>query len=225
MNVTEILDEVKQHTDNIMGSPADYTDRRARLLVYLRETVDDLWWLRDWPWRMKRSTVTFTNGEGIVPVDFHDWGHDGALYNNENDAMDVADQRTVMDLRERNYQTATPRLYSMFGLDDSGMAPTYRKLIQIPYGASLTLPIYYLSLPPTLDEGANVNAIKRVPEQYHRSVIVPGVRYRAERSKSDARAAESKIEYEEGKKAMLRKESRDSNRLVRLQSFFNYRHW
>lgn len=228
MNVTEIIDEVLQRTDNIRGAPADYADRRTRLLVYLREVQDELWWLRDWPWRMKRSTVTFPANVGYVtvPADFHDWGHDGTLYGVDHDPLDVVPERVILDMRERGFTTATPDRYAIFGMDDSGMAPTYRKLIQIPTNTiALTLGIWYMSTPPTLDEAANVEAINRIPAQYHRRVVVPGVRYKAERSKSDARAEMTKGEYEEGKASMLQKESRDANKMTRLQSFFNYRSW
>jgi hypothetical protein len=219
VNVTEVIDEVFERTDNVRGSPADYVDRRLRLLVYVREIVDELWWLRDWSWQMVRNTVTFAAGDGfaLVPADFHDWGHDGALYKVDGCPMRRSNERDIQILRERNHRTTNPEQYAMFGLDTA----TAVKLIQIPFNdADLVLPIWYQSLPPVLDETANVDNLRRIPAQYHRRVVVPGVRYRSEEAKSDARAAKTEEKYETGKAWMLKREARDQNKMVRLPSFF-----
>ncbi len=219
MNCTEVIDEVRQRTDNDSGSPADYANRRTRLLVYLRETVDEIWWLRDFSWEMVRSTVTVPAGQGYasVPSDFHDWGHEGTLYTVDGYPMDSVQEREILDLRERNYRTDSPRRYSVFGFD----AATGLKRIQIPYNDSaVVLPIWYLSRPPDLDEAGNNGNLIRIPLQYHRRVVVPGVRYRAEEAKSDARSVKTEAYYEKGKTWMLTRESRDQNRPKQLPSFF-----
>lgn len=223
MTVTEIIDQVIERSDNIKGSPADYLDRRLRLLDFLREVVDDLWWLRDWPWRMKDGTVTVPAGgtSVAVPADFSDWGHDGGLYGPDGEPLDPVTEREMIDLQEAGSHSDTPRCYSIFGIDDTGLAPTYRKLLQFPLtdtGASLR--IHYDSIPPDLDEGLANGNLVRIPVQYHRRLIVLGVKAKSRESKGDARAPKTTGDYEAAKKSLLTVEARGRNQIRRLPSFF-----
>lgn len=228
MTVTEVIDQVIERSDNIKGTPADYSDRRLRLLDYLREVVDEIWWLRDWPWRMKSGTVTVPAGAGavVVPADFNDWGHEGGIYGADGQPLDPVSEREILDLREAGHRSDTPDRYSIFDEDSTGMAPTYRKMLQFPMNdAAVTLKLWYQATPPALDESSNNNNLRFIPVQYHRNTIVPGVRFKSQQSKSDARSAQSKVEYEAAKAAMLTAEARDRNRIRQLPSFFGYRRW
>lgn len=226
MTVTEIIDQVIERSDNIKGSPADYLDRRLRLLDFLREVVDDIWWLRDWPWRMEWGTVTVLPGAAsvTVPADFNDFGHEGGLYGPDGHPLDPVTEREIIDLQESGHRTNDPDRYSQFGIDTVGMAPTYRKLLQFPYTDNgFTLRIYYDTIPPELDEAGNNGNLVRIPAQYHRRLIVLGVKAKSRESKSDARAAKTTGDYEMAKKSMLTVEARGRNQIRRLPSFFRNR--
>lgn len=223
MNVTAIIDQVLERTDNIVGSPADYLQRRQRLLESLRETADEIWWLRDWPWRSKRNTVTMPLGQGFVamPTDWSSFGNYGGIYQTltgggDGKKLELVVESVIRDDRERDYRTTNPLQYAIFGQDDD-----YLPLLQTAINdAEVTLAIWYQMNVPELDEDANNDNIKRIPAKYHQRVVVPGVRYRSRESKGDDRWKNSKAEYEEGKRWMLTEEARLQGQPHQLPSFF-----
>lgn len=227
MNVTEIIDQVLERTDNIKGSPADYADRRQRLLEYLRETADEVWWLRDWPWKLLRGTVVVPGGQSFVevPPDFASFGNSGGVFQDlgsggDGYKLDLVTESEILDQRERDFRTNTPHQFALFGQD----AASYLTLIQLPPNdIDVPLSLWYQPNPPTLDEGANVDNIKRIPVKYHQRVIVEGVRMRSRESKADDRWKNSAAKFESGKTWMMAEEARYQGRSRALPSFFGER--
>lgn len=227
MNVTEIIDQVHERSENIKGSSADYADRRLRLLDYLREVEQEIWYLRDWVWKLKRTTAVVPGGTHYVkvPDDFASFGPSGGVYQDMSGGgdgirFDLLTESEILDERERPNTGTNPHVFSLFDRDPT----TFQPLIQMPSNViDVPIAIWYQPLAPEIDEGANVNNIKLIPERFHQLVLIPGVRYKARESKSDDRWKNSLQEYERGKQRMLTEETRWQGRVRQLPSFFGAR--
>ena|GEM_PF-2522444 len=76
------------------------------------------------------------------------------------------------------------------------------------------------ALGPSVVLEGHVNDIKKIPEKYHQSVIMPGLRAKARESKGDARWQTSVNEYARGRKMMKMEEQRFQGEWRQLPSFF-----
>lgn len=227
MNVTQAIDKVIQRSDNIKGSPADYLDRRARLLDSLQEVFEEVYWLRDWVWRRKRTVVTVLAADESVsvPSDFGSFGNSGGIWSalasgGDGHQLDLATESEIIEDRERNRRTNTPRRFALFGQD----AVTYLTQIQIqPHDAAVPLAVWYQPDPPQLDESTNVAKLNLIPAKYHQRVLIPGLKMRSRESKADQGFANSEKEFEAGKIWMVKEEARYQGRQRQLPSFFGRR--
>lgn len=224
MNVTEIISQVLARDDNISPTDADNATRRQRLLEYLREVESEVWWRRDWTFKKKRDTVTVPSGQGYesLPADFASFGMYGGVYlprggSGDGARLELKPESVITDLREANFSTGQPTIFAIFGQDPT----TFIQRIQIPNNpGDVTLVIWYQPNPPTIDEAANVNAIKAIPEKYHQLVLVPGLRAKARESKGDARWQAEVMNYEKGITWMQTEENRFQGEFRQLPSFF-----
>lgn len=225
MNVTEIIDQVMGRDDNISEADADNLTRRQRLLEYLREVEAEIWWRRDWTWKKKRGTVTVPAGQGYValPADFASIGQYGGVFHpasgsGDGRKLEQVPESVIMEARESGQPGDVPQYFALFGQDPT----TYLQYIQIPVNAgAVDLVLWYQPNPPTIDEAANVNAVKAIPEKYHQLVVIPGLRSKARESKGDAMWQHAMAEYQNGLKFMQEEENRfqgEQNR--QLPSFF-----
>jgi len=225
VNVTEIIDQVLARDDNISPTDADNAVRRQRLLEYLREVEAEVWWRRDWTWKKTRGTVTIPAGQGYgtLPADFASLGMYGGVYlprsggTGDGSRLELKPESVITDLRESGYSGSQPSVFALFGQDPT----TYLQYLQIPNNSGeVTLAIWYQPNPPTIDEAANVNAIKRIPEKYHQLVLVPGLRSKARESKGDATWQTAVANYEKGFIWMQTEENRFQGEYRQLPSFF-----
>jgi len=225
VNVTEIIDQVLARDDNIVATDADNSTRRTRLLEYLREVEAEVWWRRDWTWKKKRATVTIPAGQGYVtlPADFSSMGLYGGVYlprgggGADGTKLEMVPESVITDLRESNSSNSLPSEYALFGQDPT----TFLQYIQIATNSgAVTLAIWYQPNPPDIDEAANVNAIKAIPEKYHQLVVVPGLRAKAREAKGDAMWQKAVADYEKGFVWMQSEENRFQGEYRQLPSFF-----
>jgi hypothetical protein len=228
MNVTELIDQILSHTDNIGASDSENADRRIRILEYVVETFNEVWFRRDWPFTRKSGggtvTVPALQGWGPVPADYSKLGDYGGLYHslsNGGGKLEWRPEHEINIIRQRDAKQDLPWVFSIFGVDETGPTPTFRELVQIPISSrELIFTIQYHVLPPTLDEAANVENLRRIPERYHQTVLVPGVRYLARRSKGDNRAQEDEAKFEKGIDWMKAESRRFQGTMRQLPSFF-----
>jgi hypothetical protein len=224
VNVTQAIEKVIQRSDNIKGNPADYADRRLRLLDSLQEVFEEVYWLRDWVWRRKRSTVTVgaADESASVPSDFQSFGESGGVWSllasgGDGHQLDLVTESEIFEDREKNRRTNTPRKFALFGQN----ATTYLTQIQIqPHDAAVPLAVWYQPNPPTLDEAANVEALNLIPAKYHQRVLIPGLKMASRESKSDEGWKNMKADFEAGKRWMMAEEKRFQGQKRQLPSFF-----
>jgi hypothetical protein len=84
--------------------------------------------------------------------------------------------------------------------------------------------VSYLKKAPVIDETTNNLAIGEIPEQYHQTVLVPGLRARSTASKGDARWNEHQGIYLGALNWMKAKERRRQGTVWQLPPFFGNRH-
>lgn len=220
MTVTEAIDQVLQRTENAGVPTADYVQRRQRLLEYLCEVRDELWWLRDWVWKRGEAEVTVAAGaaKALLPLDFGSIGvYGGCFLAQDGTKLRLVPESEIDDTRQGGEHTDQPGIWALFDMDTA----TGRQYIQIPLNdGPVTLRLKYNRRPPTFDEGANVDNLKQIPEDFHQLVVIPGLRKKARESAGDARWKASAMEYESGKRFMLSEDSRHQGQPRRLPSFF-----
>jgi hypothetical protein len=226
MTVTEAIDQIVAYSDNVSPAGADDADRRLRILYFLIEEVTQTYYAREWPFRLKGSTaphvvVAANTAYGLLPTDFLAIGKLGAVYNDSQGGlpMEPAVESEITDLIAMSTQVAGSHIFTVFGMDASNPP---RKQIWIPTTSSdVTLRLWYHKVVPTLDEGANVgNLDDAIPVEYHQTVIIPGVRMRARRSKGDNRWTADRDERLQGLNEMIRNNRRMQGGGQQLPSFF-----
>lgn len=226
MNVTEAIDQVLRRTDNVTESEADYADRRQRLLEYLREVFEEIWWLNDFQFRRQSSSVTMTVGTGRVAVPSRSLGTYGGIYLNKaahalGRQLEEVPEQVIFDLQASNYTTSEPEQFAFSGFTG---APDYLPYIITAINSkAVTFDVHYLLDPPTLDEGTNVENLKLLPEKYHQTVLIPGLRAKARESTADNRWQNSVREWEKAKEWFMREERRFQGTFRQLPSFFGQR--
>lgn len=150
MRAQELIDKALRYGDNVSPTSADYLERRRLALSFLRDLVDEVWWLRDWPWKKKDTTVTVPANVGYtnLPVDFSSLGNYGGVYSNvDGGKLDEVPESVIEDLKsgQNPWSTANPQVFALHGQDET----TYLGQIKIPLNSTaVTLKIFYQSNPP-----------------------------------------------------------------------------
>lgn len=303
MRAQELIDKALRYGDNVSPTSADYLERRRMALSFLRDLVDEIWWLRDWPWKKTDTTVTVPAAAGKValPANFDSLGNYGGVYRSDGSKVDEVPESVIEDLRAGSapWQTTDPVWFSLHGLDDT----VFLGYIQIPLNPSdVDLKLVYQRRPPyIMDAGdpdstpavtgatltrtgttvvvtsvehpfqtyqplevsnasetgydgtgysclvtggdtfqfevqgtptspatadievdliAGDRAVLAVPERFHSSVLLWGLRAKLRESKGDARHEFAAGEYAKGLAAMLREHARAQGSMRQLPGFF-----
>lgn len=150
MTVQEIIDQALRQGDNVSPTSADYLERRRLALSFLRELVDEVWWLRDWPWKKTSATVTVPPGLGYtnLPIDFNSLGVYGGVYGANGSKLEDVPESVIFDLNQGSYSTDAPGYFSIHTQDD--VTRIGRITIPTTGGAAVTLTILYQANPPHL---------------------------------------------------------------------------
>lgn len=151
MTVEEIIDQALAQGDNVSPTSADYLERRRLALSALRETVNEVWWARDWPFKRKGPvTVTVPALVGYVdlPVDFNSLGVFGRVFTDLGDPLDEVPESVIMDFNaETSSNSTNPRYFALHGQDETN----YLGYITIPRNSGAqSLQLFYQSNPPVL---------------------------------------------------------------------------
>jgi len=226
MTVSEFIDEIVGYSDNVNPAGADYADRRQRILYWLIREASQVYYHREWPWRLKPSdpdvVIPADQGWGPLPADYLSLGKLGHVYNmSQNGApVEPATESEITDLLAMNSQVVNSAIYAIYGTDDS-VDPPHRKIWMTLSPSDITLRLSYHPKMPTLDESANnANLNDACPIEYQETVLIPGVAARAKRSKSDARWKDDLAERMDGLKNMVKNCRRFQGGQQQMPSFF-----
>lgn len=244
MFVEEAITKALSQGDNISPSDAAYVDRRRRALSYLQEVFSTLWWSRDWPRRKTFATLTVPAGTGQVrvPTDFESFGQWGRLYLMVDGIVMRPPLREeaesfITDLRDSVQMTDEPDVFAIFEVEEyPANSGNFYDLVQLPPNIhDITLRMRYQRKPPTLlDAGdpdetpgatltAGNQALGWLPEQYHVTVILPGLKAKLRENKGDARWQKYELDTAKGLQAMKREAARFQSRRRQLPNFFGER--
>lgn len=203
MTTSALIDLILNYTDNTVSSDTDNTARRARLLQYAQEVFEEVWYWRQWPFRARSGTVavTATNNAGDLPADFADFGDKGGIYSGTIELEEISEEEMVAE-RQSGSLAFGPYICAVFGFNTT----TLRKQLQVlTQPANITYTINYLAVAPTLvDATNNTNKLDNMPDQYHQTVILPGVAAKARVSIGDGR--DFKDDYLRGLSNMVGRE-------------------
>lgn len=171
MTVEEIIDQALAQGDNVNPASADYLQRRRLALTFLREVVDEVWWVRDWPWRRRDGVevvIPATQGYASLPLDFNSLGVFGGVYlATGGDKLDEVPESVIEDFnRAPGYSAANIEYFSIHGQDET----TFLAQIRIPRNASeVTLALFYLASPPFLLDAGDTDGYGSVSPAISRS--------------------------------------------------------
>jgi hypothetical protein len=231
MQVSAAIDQILAYSDNVAPVGADEADRRQRILYWLIEEASQTYYAREWSYRLKPSVaphvlVPESQGYGLLPSDFLMIGKFGAVYNDSQNGapMDPAAESEIADFIAMATQLSNPGKFAIFGTE--AQTPPAAPLQRIWIGinpTAVTLRLFYHPQMPTLNESAGNNNLDiAIPPQYQQTVIIPGVRAKARRSKGDNRWQQDRDERNAGLKEMIRNNRRFQGGEQRLPSFFGY---
>lgn len=188
MDFSEAITEVMEKVDHLPPVDSQTGTRRSLLGDFLKMEYGEAWRDNGQPWHFKDvdTTVTIPVGDAkvLLPADWSEFGVYGGVYRTtDGKRIDFVNPQEMRDLKRRpGISQSFPSCYSIYGQD----AVTYRSYIQIPpNGEQVQLYLAYAIIPPTLDESANKNNLKRFPEEYHEGVLINALKARAYESRGD----------------------------------------
>jgi len=207
MTTVTLIDSILTHTEEVGSTDAENATLRARILERAQEVVDQVWDYADWDFRRTSneiSVLSADDGTFRFPSNFLSVGDHGGLYvADQKRKIEYLEPRELNKMRELEGGTEQyPRFYTMFGRDATFL--TTGTLFKAP-SANFTINIDYDSQSPTLADNTTDDLLRKVPEIYHRSVILPGVRLLVAVDKGDGRTADFDEWFD---KAMRRMKSR-----------------
>lgn len=146
MQVSELIDRVLDFYVRIDPNDADNLNNRKHALNHIQQRFDEVWYTREWSWKLDSDTVSVSAGvnTGVVPADFGTVGTDGGLYYN-NARLTELPVRRVWDMYRTNYNGGV-YFWSLGGVDTT----TGRKLIVLNANGPATLTLYFQRRPPLL---------------------------------------------------------------------------
>lgn len=191
MNNDDLIDDVMQYVYNISAADADNTDRRARVLQYYQDTVDEVWLVREWPFSFKEATVAIgSDGSGTLPTDYLELGSLGGVYDTNGVKLEEIPFPALKSKLIRGQTQAPPREFAIFS---NGAAMKIRTL-----GSNTNVYFQYRTTPITVTDAAA--APTPIPEGHHNSVLLAGTAAKAAHSIGDPRQ-----EWEQSFQAGLRR--------------------
>lgn len=189
MLFSDLIDQVAGKVDR--SGPVDSSNavRRSLLRDFGVEIFGQTWRDNGNPWSFKQArgsvTIPINDRKVLLPADFSEFGNWGGVYPRPlGTRIEPEDFQVIRDKQfKQGYVETTPTSYAVFEMDTG----TKREYLQTAFlSAACTLDIAYSLPPPTLDEGANDANLKLIPEEFHQTVLVPGVKARAYESRGDA---------------------------------------
>jgi len=189
----DMINDVLKYAYNMRVEDADSV-RRGRVLNYLQDTYDILWFMREWTFSFKEAPITLVAGVGTLPTDFLEIGSMGGLYDSNGVKLEEVVFPQLKSRLIKGDQESPPGEFAIFSNSSTG-ALEIRTL-----GSAETLHLHYRRISDTLvDDGITVPIM---PGQYHTTVLIPGAIVSVGESLGDPRSDFQKT-YEVGLRNMI----------------------
>jgi hypothetical protein len=219
--VSGLIDTVLAYTEDISATDNDNTTRRARLLQYMQEVIDEIWNFKEWAFKTVAATtvtVAANANSADLPADFQEFGQMGGAWDAQGARMQEIPIQELERVRQGGAQAAANNylynnVFAVYGFNTT----TSRHKLQVPLqSAAITCSISYQKIPPTLADTTNTttNGLNYLPVSYHNSVVLAGTVAKAKASTGDARDWESK--YRNGLAYMVARERNKKTAVTRI---------
>lgn len=188
MNTSELLD-LSMDFDGVLSTDSEYTRRRARHLAWAQEIVDEVCDERPFSWRMTSTTVTFTAGVNAadLPANFVELGPTGGLWDASVSPARKLDEQSPQIVQGLQIQTNAISIHSCFSIFAVDATPVQQ--LQIGRnGQNQSFTLWYIQSPPTLADATTSSGLEYIPVQYHRTVVLAGLKAKIMRANEDSRA-------------------------------------
>lgn len=199
-----IIDSAINFYDGVDADDADNSARRARLLNFLQHIYDYVWNYRTWQWTYKKSTITITAGNDSValPTDYAEFSPSGGLTDQSSRTRFYEISPLEMNRIRVEGPGSTLNVFSIFD-----------GKIQIPAAVSANkiFDIFYRMRAETI---ADSTATLVIPDRYVNLVLLPGLIFRTQEGKNDARTT-WKEQFQAGLSQMASLENPLKTRTVR----------
>jgi hypothetical protein len=215
-----LIDKLLEIYENVSSSDSDNTTRRARLLQYCQEALDEIWVHSDWLFSYKTGPVSITaaGDSGDLPSDFMEFGSMGGIFNDSTDTQfsEVlpveAYGGVIQGLSGENEEVA-----AAYGNNTSTARRTLKLMGNAGTTTSLSI-LYRKTAPALVDTTGNNSNLWQLPESYHSTVLLPRILMKLDASHGDMNRTEQ--DYLRGLATMLRRERARKTTTQRLPGFF-----
>lgn len=224
MNTVEAITEVITDADLIDATDSEYTAERARVLRALVRTWEKVWLDRAWWFVFAEGSITVPDGVGyvVLPSDFMDF----TLYGGAFRAIDGAQMvyKNPVWMKEQKllpgHTVSNPYFYSIYGQDGTTKEPLFQTEVN---SGSAVVKLLYRTEPPTLDESSNSTNLSKMPDQWHRSVLISGTKADIRAPKADALWKKWQNDHEMALRKMRQEERTGRESPSQIQHFFENR--
>lgn len=213
MLVTEALTVIKQEVRLKMSADADDALRTAIDLGALNTVFQAVDAHKDWWWKYSATASLTASSTGVVdlPTDFAGMGDAGVVWFPTNrhsvDAVSVQEMRAIRrSLISAGSTEVAPRRYSIYGRKATS---PFKPQMNLDVIAPASILVDYMTATPILNTGVNNELLNRIPENYHRTVLIAGVKamYRHQENKKGSGPFTTDPEYLSGLRLMSQKEA------------------
>lgn len=180
MNADALIDQAITFYDDVGADDGHNTRRRSQLLLYLQHIYNYVWSFRPWEWTYTEATVIVTavNGDFVaLPADYLEFSHNGGLFDTAR-RIHMKEKPSHLIQKIRAESPTSGLSYAIFGV--------WAGKIQLPYTVTADtsfLAVYRKKAEVLTDAATELT----IPDRYADTVILPGLVWRAQESKSDAR--------------------------------------
>jgi hypothetical protein len=174
MTGAEAISSVISYYDGSDPTDSDQDRHRLRLLHWLQHIYEYVWNYREWEWTFKSDSI-----DNNLPADFMEFGRNGGLWSTETgERWHEESKYTIARLNKEARGTSQLKVFALSSGSLNGAIVT-------PINTPTNFDIYYRRIAETIadDEVALIT-----PDKYCRTVILPGLIFRAQHGKNDARS-------------------------------------
>lgn len=179
-NPKAIIDEHITIYDGLDPNDDSITSRRVQLTAFLQHINSYIHNYREWEWTYKESDITIAAGNlnANLPTDFMEFGSNGSLFVSSTGERLVEKSRYYVErlIWEHDVNNGINTRY--FAISGGTITRTFLMTVNTLHT------LYYRRTPETI---AYNTTTMLIPDKYIETVIKPGLVFRSQQSKNDAR--------------------------------------
>ena len=175
------IDIVISDYDSVDPTDLDNSPLRTKYLHFLQHIYNYVWNIREWEWTYKEAPITViaNSGSAALPTDFQEIGSQGVLMDSKRVQFFPKPKYVVERLR-RAGNAGFGSVLNIFAV--------WGGSLQLPYAVSTdTVFTLFYRMRPEMLADATPGVDMTIPDRYAHTVIIPGLIFRSQEKKQDAR--------------------------------------